>query len=509
MSLRKKIKPILLSCFLAFNIAFIFFLVFKIGKNAEPSVLGVTSSNAINVVPIPSPPTAIPGSQAYIQAKCGSVNGKTISNEPISSDLCASGSAIGFLTSNIGWKWQCGFAENPSGFAACYAIREQPAVVSPPTTDIAVPIDGLCGSANGQILQAAPSGNLLCQKGNASSVIEGALVWNWKCLGVNNGTSIYCTAKKIINKDTTTPTPPSSTSASPAPAPVNLDTPTTNTSNVTVIAPNVIDSITGSGATGNITTDQGQIIQNSSTSNTDRTNDDGANVNSPTVTTTKNPNSNTNITKNQSVNGSTNLINNDSFSPNTVLMVEKKNLLMQNIIAERSKNVQPTPPVFQDAKKFKSPKNSGIANDALMIEAVAFIEKEGLKKIALAGKAKINSLVTIFIYSDNPFVITVKTDLDGNWYYELDKELANGQHEAYVTVTNNKGEIISKSSPLPFVKTAQAISVFSEEAMAAEKNKTPLEKGKSMLIFNGLMIVVACIFIALTIVGFVNYKKQY
>lgn len=84
-------------------------------------------------------------------------------------------------------------------------------------------------------------------------------------------------------------------------------------------------------------------------------------------------------------------------------------------------------------------------------------------KIAFRGKALPDSFVTLYIFS-LPIVVTVKTDADGNWNYTLDKELEDGNHQVYVGITDVKGKVVVKSNPLPFVKTASAITV--EEALA-------------------------------------------
>ena len=77
------------------------------------------------------------------------------------------------------------------------------------------------------------------------------------------------------------------------------------------------------------------------------------------------------------------------------------------------------------------------------------------KKIAFTGKALPNSYVTLYIYS-TPIIVTVKTDNDGNWTYNLDKELENGHHSMYVAMVNNSGKVIARSNAIPFIKQAAA-----------------------------------------------------
>lgn len=54
-----------------------------------------------------------------------------------------------------------------------------------------VPVDGLCGSDNGQMLSAPPTS--LCNSGAASSV-SGSGPWTWSCNGINGGNSASCQA---------------------------------------------------------------------------------------------------------------------------------------------------------------------------------------------------------------------------------------------------------------------------------------------------------------------------
>jgi cysteine-rich repeat protein len=77
--------------------------------------------------------------------------------------------------------------------------------------------------------------------------------------------------------------------------------------------------------------------------------------------------------------------------------------------------------------------------------------------IRLTGKAEPDSVVTIYIYSFLPVVVTTMTDGNGNWSYDFSSKLAEGQHEAYVSVNDETGKIVKTSNPLSFfVKEARA-----------------------------------------------------
>ncbi|MDD5569480.1 MAG: PKD domain-containing protein, partial [Candidatus Pacebacteria bacterium] len=61
----------------------------------------------------------------------------------------------------------------------------------------ATPVNGACGSSNGQTLSSKPTANL-CNMGTASAV-TGTGPWNWTCSGSNGGSNAYCSANKTIN----------------------------------------------------------------------------------------------------------------------------------------------------------------------------------------------------------------------------------------------------------------------------------------------------------------------
>lgn len=115
----------------------------------------------------------------------------------------------------------------------------------------------------------------------------------------------------------------------------------------------------------------------------------------------------------------------------------------------------------EDKIIYENPKEAGeVKRDICQVANVEMIDlEEGGKGIKISGKGPANSYVTVYVYSGQPVIITVKTDSNGDWTYVMDKELKDGNHEVYVAVTNNSGAIQAKSEPLPFVKTAQAVAV--------------------------------------------------
>ncbi|MDD5639238.1 MAG: hypothetical protein PHR47_00285 [Candidatus Pacebacteria bacterium] len=105
--------------------------------------------------------------------------------------------------------------------------------------------------------------------------------------------------------------------------------------------------------------------------------------------------------------------------------------------------------------KFKS---ESLISGSLTIEQVRNSDNAGI--IKFQGKAAPDKLLTLFIYSTMPIVITVKSDSNGNWVYELDKSLINGKHEAYIVVNNSEGRIVEASLPKPFfIDEARAVAL--------------------------------------------------
>lgn len=135
-------------------------------------------------------------------------------------------------------------------------------------------------------------------------------------------------------------------------------------------------------------------------------------------------------------------------------------------------------------------------------------QKAGNDYYEFSGKAKANSVITLYIYSDLPIVVTVKTDEYGNWKYNFSQPLTDGIHEVYVAVNDNTGKVVEKSNPLSFfVKEAKAVSVndFMSPALASalvEDNET---KGSMAYYF----IVGSIIGIGLSLfLLFIKQKRQ-
>lgn len=153
-------------------------------------------------------------------------------------------------------------------------------------------------------------------------------------------------------------------------------------------------------------------------------------------------------------------------------------------------------------------KESPVTSRALVVltykvEEVALTER---KEIILKGQALPNSFLTLYIYS-TPIIVTVKTDERGEWRYVLDQELPNGDHTVYTATVNNSGNIIAKSSPYVFTKTAEAATLRDAPAMQPLATNEPgLLTGGSLW---GILAVILSIIVAtLILVGMTNQKDK-
>ncbi len=161
---------------------------------------------------------------------------------------------------------------------------------------------------------------------------------------------------------------------------------------------------------------------------------------------------------------------------------------------------------------YQSPKETGVVReDLLKIETLTTLTPSSLEekpRAFISGSALPNSFVTLYIYS-TPIVVTIKTSADGGWSYIFDKEIEDGEHEIYVGMTDNAGNIVAKSNPLPFVKTAEAYTAtdMRSAALEAEHIKPSLFNEKSLLLIASL-IVVALGLVLLLLGAFARNKKS-
>ena len=123
---------------------------------------------------------------------------------------------------------------------------------------------------------------------------------------------------------------------------------------------------------------------------------------------------------------------------------------------------------------------------------------EEVEVLTFRGNALPNSFVTLYIFS-TPIIVTVKTDVYGDWEYTLEEELEDGSHEMFVASVGNAGNIIAKSELIPFVKTAEAVE-FAALAPEIFEDSTVVDL-KEYVFWGAGMFMVILIFVALATTG--------
>lgn len=121
---------------------------------------------------------------AKVNGVCGSSNG----SGPFSStppNLCNPGSASTPANNGTGqWTWSCTGSNNGTT-ASCSATA---------------PVNGDCGSANGQSLASAPTTDL-CDFSGTTPTVSGSGPWTWTCTGINTGSNANCSANSLALSD--------------------------------------------------------------------------------------------------------------------------------------------------------------------------------------------------------------------------------------------------------------------------------------------------------------------
>lgn len=147
---------------------------------------------------------------------------------------------------------------------------------------------------------------------------------------------------------------------------------------------------------------------------------------------------------------------------------------------------------------FEDPRKEGTErSDILAVTRLDVLEEEAGsttdgtgRSILFSGVALPNSFIALYVYS-TPVVVTVKTNADGSWSYAFDKELEDGQHEAFVGVTDNAGKLVAKSKPYAFVKTADAYTIgrMQSESVPVAAPETRLMSEHAIVLTTSLVVV--------------------
>jgi hypothetical protein len=120
---------------------------------------------------------------AAVNGACGPANNRLLPLPPAGAALCNAGAASPVAGGAVGpWTWTC--AGNGAGMNANCQAKRAPA-----------PINGVCGIPFGAYVSKAPAAGL-CAAGVAGPV-GGAGPWTWVCNGVNGGLNAFCRVNPI------------------------------------------------------------------------------------------------------------------------------------------------------------------------------------------------------------------------------------------------------------------------------------------------------------------------
>ncbi len=102
-------------------------------------------------------------------------------------------------------------------------------------------------------------------------------------------------------------------------------------------------------------------------------------------------------------------------------------------------------------------------------------DSTGNKKqaILISGKAKPNTLLFLYIFSD-PIVVITSSDEDGNWKYTLEDPLKPGKHEVYAVVDRGNGAY-KRSEAMPFTIGTAAATAGNPNGLSLSLADAPAE----------------------------------
>ncbi len=163
--------------------------------------------------------------------------------------------------------------------------------------------------------------------------------------------------------------------------------------------------------------------------------------------------------------------------------VEVKNGYDPVVVGERARvPVAPIDVALLNLETLEHPRIQGEERGDLLAVDAATVEKEvadtedGRGSLTLAGTAVPDAVVTLYIYSTLPMVLTVQADEFGNWNYTLDQSLVDGGHEVYATITDDTGKVVSKSKPFGFLVQEAQAATLAELTEPAKRQLEALEE---------------------------------
>jgi hypothetical protein len=188
------------------------------------------------------------------------------------------------------------------------------------------------------------------------------------------------------------------------------------------------------------------------------------------------------------------------------------NPLGPGTLSESGIRLAPVDMAIISGSPIEQPNSFDEASPDLSVDAAeAFGTEDAPGGTQFSGTATPGDTVTIFIYSYLPLVMTTDADTDGNWTYTLDSSLTDGQHEAYVVVTDETGKIKEKSSPLSFfIAGAKAVTESDYfkpmPLLTSDLAEAPMNRLLYWYIGGGVLLILAALVISALI--FFRPKKK-
>jgi hypothetical protein len=108
-------------------------------------------------------------------------------------------------------------------------------------------------------------------------------------------------------------------------------------------------------------------------------------------------------------------------------------------------------------------------------------------------------IITIYVYSELPVVLTTAVDENGQWTFEMADSLKDGEHEVYVALNDDDGSVTRKSEPFGFLVrgaiAATAADVAAEAALIAnpliEAQTAPQSDMRAFAVAGVLLVLLA------------------
>lgn len=171
-------------------------------------------------------------------------------------------------------------------------------------------------------------------------------------------------------------------------------------------------------------------------------------------------------------------------------------------------DLAPVDRAIVSGSQLQQPVDGGIEDSNYRVE----VSVSEVEATIISGYADPNSVVTIFIYSYVPLVLTVATDSAGYFEYTLEEQLTGEEHESFVVLHDANGEVTKKSSAFSFiVEEAQAAEPMVESEVEEEGAFTNIPESRSQngsskaFVIAGIIIVLGAVIL---LVGVRNARRH-